>query len=1214
MDPRKAAADEVAVVEFIKKFYARHPGAAPGINFHFFKTTCKCFRALRYADIRAWFKSRPQAYTVIGQLVVPHGIAAELPTAVAETTTAAAPAAIPAAVLTALTVPSPAAQLSLYCSICRIRCTSEDNMRDHLRGARHRDALSAADAHALEEAVLRSSQEPAATGCSHCELCGKWFNRPDLFRNHVASSAHKARVFWLLLRRSAALAPGADAVGRGIAPSGSASGAAPDATDPRVSVSSLPHPLPAVAPGATARHTLTLRNRGPGSIKLRSVSFLTPVPDGSMRLEDLHGVTAQPSGTVVWLSEGSSYEVVLVLEPRAMGLMRNLIILDMAPMGPVARPVAGVCCPPDLPPPPPPGADAGQAAAAQRRPKGLAPVNKDVVKGIPPPGSQEHLPLPLPMQPLPVPSQLRQLVGTANWAELKRLVPPLGEVQGQAQYAERLQKLLWLEELQHEIDIRVYDMKGVTLLKAGSGGRLALEVPGLAENRPSVLKGDRLLVTPSDRSAGGREYEGYVHVVQKETVLLGFADSFTRDVWIAGRRFDVRFTVNRSAFNLMQNALLRARDPRQLSPHLVLPGSKAAPLPTRPPPGLPLVEPPGGDGGAGRLTWQNGTLNNEQKLAVREVLRGEHAPLPYLIFGPPGTGKTSTLVEAAKQLLLTRPSSRLLLVAPSNSAADLLIQSLSATSGGAANRTMTRRLGPGGCLLMRLCAYSRPLEDLPKDLRDQAEEHGLRPHRGLGGGGGGGSPGGLGAGGAHVCAVNWDSEAAAFLMPPRDMLMDPRLRVVAASCAMAAKLVHAGLPVGHFSHILVDEAGHAEEPLLLCSLAGLAPQLGQGKQQLGGGSGSGGTRVVMAGDPRQLGPVILSLFAKQYGGLDVSLMERLLEQSGGPYGRTKTGPQVQRSSQPAPLSAGSQLPASPPSYASAYITKLLSNYRSHPAILRVPNATFYDDELRCAASPETVNSMLLWEELPNPRVPMLMHHIVGKDEQEANSPSWQNMLEARQVVDYVQKLLAKRRGGRVSADEIGIISPYKKQVQRIRVLLRELRDHIKVGSVEEFQGQERRIIIISTVRSSDEYLDFDSRHRLGFLSNPKRFNVAVTRAKALLVLVGNAQILAQDKHWRALLRYMRAAGAIVGQALPPKVAERLDGPPTAEDQEEEDEEEAARAAGEGGGTAQVDALARLLQQLVLGSEVRPPSEEDNAAMMTRGAVVQVEGGEMRRFD
>ena len=82
-----------------------------------------------------------------------------------------------------------------------------------------------------------------------------------------------------------------------------------------------------------------------------------------------------------------------------------------------------------------------------------------------------------------------------------------------------------------------------------------------------------------------------------------------------------------------------------------------------------------------------------------------------------------------------------------------------------------------------------------------------------------------------------------------------------------------------------------------------------------------------------------------------------------------------------------------------------------------------------------------------------------------------------------------------------------------------------------FQGQERRVIIISTVRSSEDYVGFDTRHNLGFLDNPKRFNVAVTRAQALLIVVGNPNILALDEHWGALLRLCDEKGVCRG--LPP---------------------------------------------------------------------------------
>ena len=93
---------------------------------------------------------------------------------------------------------------------------------------------------------------------------------------------------------------------------------------------------------------------------------------------------------------------------------------------------------------------------------------------------------------------------------------------------------------------------------------------------------------------------------------------------------------------------------------------------------------------------------------------------------------------------------------------------------------------------------------------------------------------------------------------------------------------------------------------------------------------------------------------------------------------------------------------------------------------------------------------------------------------------------------------------------------------------------VDVGSVEQFQGQERRVIIISTVRSSKEYIESDVKHNLGFLVNPKRFNVAITRPQALLIVIGNPYVLAQDIHWAALLQYAAAHGEYKGCDLPDK--------------------------------------------------------------------------------
>jgi helicase MOV-10 len=149
------------------------------------------------------------------------------------------------------------------------------------------------------------------------------------------------------------------------------------------------------------------------------------------------------------------------------------------------------------------------------------------------------------------------------------------------------------------------------------------------------------------------------------------------------------------------------------------------------------------------------------------------------------------------------------------------------------------------------------------------------------------------------------------------------------------------------------------------------------------------------------------------------------------------------------------------------------------------------------------------QELPAKDFPIIFHGVQGRDLQEGDSPSWYNPDEVGLVKRWVEKLKGVRNKG-VQSDHIGIITPYRRQVQRIQTSLQD--KAIKVASVEEFQGQERRIILISTVRSSAAHIQHDILHSLGFLKNEKRFNVAISRAKALLVIIGNPLILSKDAH------------------------------------------------------------------------------------------------------
>ena len=141
-----------------------------------------------------------------------------------------------------------------------------------------------------------------------------------------------------------------------------------------------------------------------------------------------------------------------------------------------------------------------------------------------------------------------------------------------------------------------------------------------------------------------------------------------------------------------------------------------------------------------------------------------------------------------------------------------------------------------------------------------------------------------------------------------------------------------------------------------------------------------------------------------------------------------------------------------------------------------------------------------------------------------------------------------------------------------------------MGSTELFQGQERKVIILSTVRSSADQIGFDVRHHLGFLRNPKRFNVATTRACSLMVVVGNPRILATDPHWRCLLRECVRLGGYKGVPLPADLLTsdgRDDGAAGSGDEGAREGEAAQQAA---------DDLAADLEELVLGASERVQQE------------------------
>ncbi|XP_076277788.1 putative helicase mov-10-B.1 isoform X2 [Lasioglossum baleicum] len=138
-----------------------------------------------------------------------------------------------------------------------------------------------------------------------------------------------------------------------------------------------------------------------------------------------------------------------------------------------------------------------------------------------------------------------------------------------------------------------------------------------------------------------------------------------------------------------------------------------------------------------------------------------------------------------------------------------------------------------------------------------------------------------------------------------------------------------------------------------------------------------------------------------------------------------------------------------------------------------------------------------------------------------------NEQEVHMVSYFVRKFMTATLGTRkIGENDIGIITPFKQQKIMIqKELYKKNLRNITVGTVETFQGQEKEIIIISTVRS--RVFKHDGKTHIGFLSNPKRFNVAVTRAKNYLLIIGNPEILCEDSYWKALWDYCHEHNACV---------------------------------------------------------------------------------------
>lgn len=154
----------------------------------------------------------------------------------------------------------------------------------------------------------------------------------------------------------------------------------------------------------------------------------------------------------------------------------------------------------------------------------------------------------------------------------------------------------------------------------------------------------------------------------------------------------------------------------------------------------------------------------------------------------------------------------------------------------------------------------------------------------------------------------------------------------------------------------------------------------------------------------------------------------------------------------------------------------------------------------------------------------------GQERNKLDTPSFYNTEECDAIVLLINALINSENVN-VNTSQIAVITAFRAQVLKLRVVLRKNNlSAINVGLTEDFQGQEMEVVLISTVLTKNhDRWKIGSTGALGFMADPKRFNVAITRASSLCVIIGNVSFLeASDTYWTALIEHVRYNNGITG--------------------------------------------------------------------------------------